>query len=266
MQLSFWQMLILAVVQGITEFLPVSSSGHLVVVSHWLAPGEDLDQFVELNVVLHLGTLGSIVVYYWRHLVRLLGEDRRILGLIAIGTAPAVAIGLPLRLFGKDLLASPSLTGAMLLVTGGLLLLASRFTARQSEEYQRLSPWQALWIGLAQACALLPGISRSGTTISTGLLTGLSPRAATAFSFLLALPAIGGAGVLEVAKMAAGRAPASSLPMSWLAIGALVSFGVGLGAIAILVRMLERNRLHWFAWWCIPLGLLVLAWQWTGGN
>lgn len=261
MQLAFWQIVVLAIVQGITEFLPISSDGHLVVVSQLLAPGQDLDQFVELNVVLHMGTLGSILVYYWRHILRLLGEDRRLIGLIVAGTVPAVVIGLPLRFFGEHILGSPLLAGLMLPVTGGLLILASRYQRSNQQDYQTLSLRQALCIGTAQATALLPGISRSGTTISAGLLLGLSPRAATTFSFLLALPAIAGAGVLETIKMLGERSESQHLPAPWLFGGAVISFGVGLAAITLLVRMLERNRLHWFAWWCIPLGISVVIWQ-----
>jgi undecaprenyl-diphosphatase len=263
MQLAFWQIVVLAVVQGITEFLPISSDGHLVVVSQLLAPGQDLDQFVELNVVLHMGTLGSILVYYWKHILRLLGEDRRLVGLIVAGTVPAVVIGLPLRFFGEHILANPLLAGLMLPVTGGLLIIASKFQRSTTQEYQALTLRQAMCIGTAQATALLPGISRSGTTISAGLLLGLSPRSAMTFSFLLALPAIAGAGVLETIKMISEPSEAEHLPATWLLAGAVISFGVGLAAITLLVRMLERNRFHWFAWWCIPLGIGVVIWQLT---
>lgn len=258
MQLELWQLIVLAVVQGITEFLPISSDGHLAVVSAFLVPGQDLDQFVEVNIVLHLGTFCSILVYYWRRIGRLLGEDRRLIGLLIIGTLPAVLIGLPLHKLGKDLLGSALLAGCMLPVTGLLLLIARHYQAN-TQDYRTTTWRQALLIGCAQATALLPGISRSGTTITSGLALGLTPASATTFSFLLALPAIAGAGVLGMIDIAQGEG--SHTPPLWLAISAVVSFLVGLCAISFLVKMLERQRLHWFAYWCIPFGIAVVVWQ-----
>ena len=258
MQLELWQLIILAIVQGITEFLPISSDGHLAIISQWLAPGQDLDQFVEVNIVLHLGTFCSILTYYWRRICRLVGEDRRLIGLLIIGTLPAVLLGLPLHKFGKEILGSALLAGCMLPITGVLLLVAHRY--RFSLQDYRATSWrQALLIGCAQATALLPGVSRSGTTITSGVALGLTPASATTFSFLLALPAIAGAGVLGIIDIAQGKG--SFTPPLWLAVGAIVSFVVGLCAISLLVRMLERQRLHWFAYWCIPFGLVVIAWQ-----
>lgn len=257
-QLELWQIVVLAIVQGITEFLPISSDGHLAVISQWLAPGQDLDQFVEVNIVLHMGTFCSILAYYWRRVWRLLGEDRRLIGLLIIGTLPAVIIGLPLHKFGKEILGSALLAGCMLPITGALLLIAHRY--RFNKQDYRDTTWrQTLLIGCAQATALLPGISRSGTTITSGVVLGMTPASATTFSFLLALPAIAGAGVLGMIDIAQGEG--SFTPPLWLLVGAVVSFVVGLGAINFLVKMLERQRLHWFAYWCIPFGIAVVIWQ-----
>lgn len=258
MSLELWQIVVLAIVQGITEFLPISSDGHLAIVSQFLTPGQDPEKFVEVNIVLHLGTFCSILVYYWRRISRLVGEDRRIVGLLIIGTLPAILIGLPLHKYGKEVLGSALLAGLMLPVTGALLLIAQRFRTN-TQDYRATSLGQAILIGAAQATALLPGISRSGTTITSGLALGLTPASATTFSFLLALPAIAGAGVLGMIEMAQGKG--SGTPPVWLAIGAVVSFLVGLAAISLLVRMLERQRLHWFAYWCIPVGIAVVVWQ-----
>jgi undecaprenyl-diphosphatase len=259
MELSLWQILVLAVVQGVTEFLPISSDGHLAVVSEFLAPGQDLDKFVEVNIVLHLGTLGSILVYYFRRIMRLLGEDRRLIGLIILGTIPAVVVGLPLHKFGKHILGDPLLAGLMLPVTGLLLIVASRFQ-NGKQDYRDITWRQALLIGCAQVFALLPGISRSGTTISSGVALGLSPKSATTFSFLLALPAIAGAGVLEMIEIA-GSEGGGQTPVPWLIAGAVTSFVVGLAAVSLLVRVVEKQRLHWFAYWVIPFGIAVVIWQ-----
>lgn len=263
MQLSLWQLIVLAIVQGVTEFLPVSSSGHLVVLAALMVGGDvdALDKLVEVNIVLHVGTLFSILVYYWRTIVRLLGADRRLIGLIILATVPAVAVGLPLKKFGEHVLSDPLLAGALLPVTGILLLLATRFQRPEKDAiaYEQLNWKTALGMGIAQAFAILPGLSRSGTTITAGLLGGLTPRAAATFSFLMALPVIAGAGLLEAVDMA--RSTTIQTPLAHLAIAAFVSFGVGLASIAALVRMLERQRLYWFAWWCIPLGIAVVVWQ-----
>lgn len=261
MHLTLWQMLILAVVQGITEFLPISSDGHLVVVSALMFNGDQevLDKFIEVNVALHIGTFFSILVYYWQRVWKLLSADRRVLGLIIVGTIPAVLLGLPLRFLWPEVLSNPLLAGVMLVVTGGLLLLTAG-RQEQTGTYQSLSLAKVFGIGVAQALAILPGLSRSGTTITSGLASGLAPRAAATFSFLLALPAIGGAGLLETVKIAR-EGTSSGTPLSYLVFGALVAFFVGLGAIAGLMKVIEKGKLYWFAWWCIPLGLCVIVWQ-----
>jgi undecaprenyl-diphosphatase len=258
--MHLWQVLVLAVVQGITEFLPISSDGHLVALSALIMPGLDPERFMGLEMALHLGTLGSILVYYRREIVGLLGQDRRLIPLLIVATIPSVIVGLALRELMPDVLHNAFLAGLMLPVTGSLLLIAARFQKPDQTDYQRISLRQAMLIGLAQPFALLPGISRSGTTITAGLLTGLSPRAATTFSFLMAIPAIAGAGGYEVLKMYL-KPSEDQLPALWLLMGAVLSFVVGLAAIQFLNRMLERNRLHWFAWWCIPLGIVVVIWQ-----
>ena len=257
-QLETWQMVVLAVVQGLTEFLPISSSGHLVIVAAWFGGGEKELDVSDVNIVLHVGTLCSILVFYWYRVWRLIGEDRRAVVLLAIGTLPAVVVGVPLKLWFEQVLESPLLAGCMLLVTGAILLAAAR-CRRGEGEYLRLGFGQALLIGGAQAVAILPGISRSGATIAMGLRLGLSPKSAATFSFLLAIPAIGGAGLLEL-KSLLGDAQHATPPLD-LAAGAVVSFIVGLASLWWLVRWLERGRFQLFAWWCIPLGLGVIVWQ-----
>lgn len=246
-------LLILAVVQGIAEFLPISSSGHLVILGDLLGDDESLD-LGDVNIVLHVGTLFSIFVFYWRRIIRLLGEDRRIIPLLAVGTLPVVAIGLPLKLWGDHLLENPFLAGCLLPVTGLILIWASRGEMGK-ENYQQLAWWKALTIGTSQAFAVLPGLSRSGTTISAGLRLGLTAESAATFSFLLAIPAIGGAGVLETAKLLNGAE--MSTPWSLLLMGMVVSFLVGLLSLSWLVRWLERGKIQYFAYWCIPVGIAV---------
>lgn len=261
MDASFWRIMVLAVIQGITEFLPISSDGHLLVAAAVLSPtgsvqGMDVSDVI---IVLHIGTLASIIVFYWRRVWRLLGEDRRTAWMLILGTLPAVIIGLPLKKFGEEsILEAPLLAGIMLPVTGLILVWAAR-RPRGTKEYQELTVRETLWIGLCQATALLPGLSRSGTTISSGLGLGLKPQAAATFSFLLAIPAVGGAVTLEILEILGGAT--IQTPASYLIVGALVSFIVGLAALWVLVRMLERGKLQWFALWCVPLGIAVIIWQ-----
>jgi undecaprenyl-diphosphatase len=259
MPLPLWQIVVLAIVQGLTEFLPISSSGHLVVLATWLSGGnvEQLE-VADVSVVLHLGTLASILVVYGARLVRLLGEDRRAIPLLIVGTLPAVVIGLGIELTCKELIESALLAGLMLPVTGLVLLWAARQPVGAGQ-YTHMSWRSALVIGLGQAAAILPGLSRSGTTISVGLQQGLAPRAAATFSFLLAVPAIAGAGVLKLGPLASDQT--AHTPWLHLLLGGFVSFLVGLVALYWLIRWLERGRLQLFAWWCIPLGIAVTLHQ-----
>jgi len=260
MELELWHILVLAVVQGIAEFLPISSSGHVVVVAELLSPGDTKGFDVsDVNIVLHVGTLLSILLFYWQRVLWLVTEDRRTIGLLIVGTIPAVAIGLPVKMFAVGILESPLLAGILLIVTGAILVWVSRHQFGEGD-YPTLSFSKALLIGSSQAAAILPGLSRSGATISAGLRLGLSPRAAATFSFLLAIPVISGAGVLEVASLVRNH-ETTSTPLGYLLLGAGVAFGVGLASLWWLVRWLERGRLQWFAWWCIPVGVIVIAWQ-----
>ena len=254
--------ILLSVVQGITEFLPISSDGHLLVAEncvegYWIHPPDAM----ELNIVLHVGTFFSILVIYGRRAIRLLTHDRRVLGLLVVGTLPAVVVGLPLDRWFEDWLENPLLAGCMLPLTGLILIWGSRRPVG-NVAYEDLSYRNALIIGLCQATALLPGISRSGTTIVAGLAVGMRRDAAATFSFLLALPAVGGACLLRLIKIAA--AGSSTTPAALLITGAAVSFVVGVFALWWLIRWLESGRLHYFAWWCIALGLGMVAWQLAG--
>lgn len=260
MEIELWHIFVLAVIQGIAEFLPISSSGHVVIVAEVLAPDGARDFDVsDVNIVLHVGTLLSILVFYWRRVARLMLEDRRTIGLLIVGTIPAVLLGVPFKLAETGLLESPLLSGVLLIVTGAILIWVSRHQFG-SGDYRELSHCKAFLVGGAQAAALMPGLSRSGATISAGLGLGLSPNAAATFSFLLAIPAIAGAGSWEIVSMIRDQ-EAISTPVGYLLLGAFVSFVVGLASLWWLVRWLERGRLQWFAAWCIPVGVIVIVWQ-----
>ncbi len=244
---------ILAIVQGIAEFLPISSSGHLVLIGRLLG---NTSESPALEIILHAGTLGSILVVYWRRILQLLTSDRWVIPLLIVGTLPAVVVGLPIKLFAEPLLKGPLLTGCMLLVTAAILL-ALRRLRRGERQYGELNVWQALTIGCFQACAILPGLSRSGSTIFGGRWVGLRGPDAVTFSFLLAIPALCGATVLAIRDLR--DQGTSSQDVAVLVLGAGISFSVGIFALRWLMRWSQKDRLDWFAWWCGPLGLVVIG-------
>ncbi len=248
---EFLRVLGLAVLQGVTEFLPVSSSGHLVLGAELLgvrSPGATLE------VLLHTGTLFSIMIYYRHRLWELTRgavqrdhEAWRYIGLLALASVPA-ALGY--LLFGKALTEAfdrIEVVGPMLLVTGVLLLL-SRMGRDRTE---RVGPASALIVGAAQALALMPGISRSGSTLTAARLRGIEPAAAAEFALLMSVPALGGATLIELLSINDYDAIA---PHN-LVLGALVSGLVGYVAIVALVRMLSRGRLWMFGIYCLAVGL-----------
>jgi undecaprenyl-diphosphatase len=264
-QFSLWQVLVLAVVQGVTEFLPVSSDGHLALVEPLLwNSAEPRPESLDLTIVLHLGTLGSILVFYRRQIVELLTNDRRVLWLIFLGTLPLVFLVLPLKLLLGDnfdvYLKSVLLSGLMLPVTG-IALIWSSYWGGGKRDYRQLGWHDTALIGLAQATAILPGLSRSGSTISAGLALGMTRRAAATYSFLLAIPALAGAGGYEALSILRHGAKLSAAPVD-LAVGAAVSCVVGLMALSVLSRVVERGRLSYFGWYCIGLGVIVVALNW----
>lgn len=252
---------VLAVVQGITEFLPISSDGHILVVNAlWeRATGRQLEDPLGVEIILHAGTLLAIVAVYWRRLLRLMTDDRHMIGRIVVGTLPAVVVGLPLHEIEalRKWVESPLLAGCLLPVSGLVLLLGGR--REGTIEYGQITYRQAFLIGLAQATAPLPGISRSGMTIMSGLALGLTRDAAATFSFVLAVPAVSGAVVLGAKNLVVGSHPMPHLPA--LLFAASVSFMVGIAALALLLRWLREGRLRPLGWWCIALGLAFTVWQ-----
>jgi undecaprenyl-diphosphatase len=259
MQFSLWQILVLALIQGIAEFLPISSDGHLVIAAPLLFGGREAPPgLLSVSIALHVGTLGSILVHYRGRIARLLGEDRRTIGLIALGTVPAVIVGLGIKVAAESLVESALLAGCMLPVTGLALLWSARQPAG-TIEYNKLTWRDSLLIGICQAAAILPGLSRSGSTIAAGLGVGLTRQSAVSYSFLLAIPALAGAGLLETISICAKGPP--PVPLSWLVIGGVASFVAGLGALWSLERVLQRGWLPCFGWYCVALGPVVIVWQ-----
>lgn len=264
--MEYLRLALLGVTQGITEFLPISSDGHLVVVDRVfarLSPGETPASDLMTTVLLHLGTLIAILVVFRKRILGLLGEDRRTIGLLIVGSIPAAAVGLLVEKYLEEYLTSPLLTGFMLPVNGLLLLWASR-RATGDLSYTRLTHVQAFLIGVAQACAVLPGISRSGTTIGSGMALGLKRDAAATFSFLLAIPVIGGAVALKLAKLIFGEP--LQVAAGPLVLGTILSFVVGVAALLLLFRLLAAGQLRYLAYWCIALGIAIATWELVGAR
>lgn len=241
-------------VQGLTEFLPISSSGHLVLIPALLGrEGPDLTTVA----MLHLGTLAAVLVYYRSDLARMARFDRagrRMITIIAIGTIPAVVLGLAFESKLDELTERPTVVAVMLILTG-IVLLATMLLRQGDRTAEELSPKDAGIIGLAQSIALIPGVSRSGMTISAGLARGMDRVEAARFAFLLGIPVIAGAGLLSVAK---AISEGSGITIATI-VGMLVAAVVGYWAISFLIRVLAKVGLAPFGIYCVAAGLLGLV-------
>lgn len=240
-------------VQGLTEFLPISSSGHLVIIPALLGrDGPDLGT----TAMLHLGTLTAVLVYYRSDVARMARFDRvgrRMVTIIVIGTIPAVVFGLLFESTLDQLTERPKVVAGMLILTG-LIMLATILLRPGAKTTEQLSPTDAGVTGLAQSFALIPGISRSGMTISAGLARGMERVEAARFAFLLGIPAIAGAGLLSIAKAVSEGAGITAATI----IGMVVAAIVGYWAISFLIRILGKVGLAPFGIYCVIAGILAV--------
>ena len=251
--------LVLGIVQGLTEFLPVSSSAHLVMGEELLGANEP---GIAFDVLVHGATLLAVFVYFRRRILQLvLDRSWEYAGKIVVGTIPAGVVGLALESVIERTFAAPALIVFTLIVTGALLL---SLKALPEERVEVVEPswWQAWWIGCAQMVAILPGISRSGSTIVAGRWLGMAPAAAAEFSFLLGVPAVAGAIVLQAGEMRAGAAAGQGLAYSVGWVAALVS---GIVAIMLVFRLLARRAFPLFGWYCWAAAIAFGAWLWLRG-
>jgi undecaprenyl-diphosphatase len=259
---------ILGTVQGLTEFLPVSSTGHLILLEKALDVNQDTFGLT-FDAALHLGTLLSILFVLRQDILRLAAAwlrrlegnaDARLAWLIILATAPAAILGLLLESAVEDAFRRPVLVASMLIAFSAVLVLAERLGSKQRSMADLRVPG-ALFIGFMQAVALVPGVSRSGSTISAGLFTGLERRQAAIFAFLLSAPVIAGAGLKKVydifSESRAGTLDAADL--RFFAVGFVLSAIWGAVAIAFLLRYLQRGSLYVFVWYRVALGLTVLG-------
>ena len=264
------QALVLGIIQGATEFLPISSSGHLVLVP-WLLGWHNVGESdLAFNTLLHLGTLVAVLGYFWADIWRILraaGEgvrrrdfmgtaDARLAWFILVGSVPAGLVGLLLEDWFEALFGSPLAAAFFLLGTAGLLFFAE-LAGRQDRALDSLRWSHALWIGCAQALAILPGISRSGATIAAALRRGVERAEAARYSFLLGVPAVLGAGGLQLLKLFQAGELSSQVDVL------LVGFGsaavVGYLAIHTLLLYVRKRPLYLFAFYCVVLSGLSLV-------
>ncbi|MDK7135380.1 undecaprenyl-diphosphate phosphatase [Corynebacterium sp. UMB4614] len=266
-EMSWLQTIVLSIVQGLTEFLPVSSSGHLRIVSElfWGA-----DAGASFTAVIQLGTELAVLVYFAKDIWRILtawfaglvdksrrNHDYQMGWMVIAGTIPIAVLGF----FGKDLIRDQLrnlwITAAMLILFSFVFILAEK-VGRRRRSFDELTMRDAVLMGLAQCLALIPGVSRSGGTISAGLFLNLDREVATRFSFLLAIPAVLASGIFSLGDVfdpAAGQAASGGQ----LAVGTLIAFLVGYAAIAWLLKFVSNHSFAWFAAWRIPVGVLVMV-------
>ncbi|MFH1889231.1 MAG: undecaprenyl-diphosphate phosphatase [Candidatus Omnitrophota bacterium] len=239
--------MILGLMQGVTEFLPVSSSGHLVIMQRFFGMSE---QAIAVSVILHLGTASALVIFFFEDILKLL-RSIRLLSYVAIVTLVTGIIGILGKDFFEVLFGSPRLVAFALIITGVLLILTRRFMEKKRDA---LNIKDALILGLAQGFAIIPGISRSGATISTLLFRGIDRQTAFRFSFLASIPAVLGAAILEAKDI--GLACCAGVEN--LIAGFIFSLLSGLLSLAILRMILVKAKLHYFGYYCIIIAVITL--------
>lgn len=272
--MSFIQAIILGIFQGVAEFLPISSSGHLAILQTLFGIKEGNLFFTEM---LHFGTLISIVIVYFSDIYMMiieffklifsiikgkkiikLSKHQKLALLIIVGSIPTAIIGLLFEDFFESLYTSILPIGIAFLVTGSLLWLAEK-KAFENKNIKGMSFFDSLIIGTFQGVAIIPGISRSGSTIVAGLFRGLNKPLATEYSFLLALPATFGAGLLGIMKVLKSNSEILiDLP---LLLGVILSTIVGVLSIKLLVKLLNKNKLHYFSYYLWIIGIITIISQ-----
>ena len=257
--MTIFDAIILGIVQGLTEFLPVSSSGHLVLSAKLLGVTSN---DITFEIVVHLATLLAVLIYFRRPIFNLvlsifrphMIEERKMILFLVIGTIPAGLIGVLFKDFFERAFDNPFMAAVFLLLTG-VILLSTRFVPSGEK---KVTGVRSLIVGCGQALAILPGVSRSGSTISAALLLGVKPEVAAEFSFLLAIPAIGGAAILQYEELLALE-PGLLAPY---AVGFVTAFVFALFAVYAVLSVIRRGRFDYFAYYCFAAGAVGLYLFW----
>ena len=259
------KLMFMAVLQGVTEFLPVSSSGHLAIAGKLF--GLEPDKVLLLGVLMHAGSFFAIVIFYFKLLLGFFKRDQlHLMLMVILGTIPAGIGGVLLKKSGlaESLFSHPLITGMAFLITAMLLRMTDKKKlipdSEQAVSVKEISWRQALIVGFVQLGALLPGISRSGSTIAAGIFCGIKREDAAAFSFLLALPAIGGATLLETISMMT-QTTSEQVSVLQIAVSVIFSFAASLGALTCVVNIVKKSKISLFSWYLFALGIAVILWQ-----
>lgn len=267
--MTYWQAFILGIVQGITEFLPISSSGHLVITPFllgWSIPERYIFPF---DVLVQMGTLVAVIIYFWKYLMRIIiavvrglidkkpfeNQDAKLGWLIILSTIPAILGGLFLKDQVEAAFQSVQITAIFLLITALLLWIAEKFST-QVKNMENISTLDAFIIGCFQVLAIFPGLSRSGSTIAGGILRKLKREEAAKFSFLMSIPVMLGAGVMSVNDLL--KMPDLSQFLPILLVGFVTSGVVGFASIHWLLKFLNKHKLSVFSLYCVGISLLTL--------
>ncbi len=259
--MTWLEAIVLGLVQGFTEFLPISSSGHLVLFQHWFGLHQDALTF---DILLHLSTLVAIILFFGKSLFKVTLKEWL---LVVVGTIPAALIGVLFKDQIEALFARDVWVGWELVVTGIIILITDRKLEQQTAEgavskkiigVHNLSWLDALLIGLGQAVAIIPGISRSGTTVATGILRGVDRESAFRFSFLLAIPALAGAGILQLKDVTS--ADLQQLALGPVIAGCIAALVSGLLSLIIFHWVIKKARLELFGWYCLAIGAAAIFW------
>jgi undecaprenyl-diphosphatase len=257
--MGFLEAIVLAIVQALTEFLPVSSSGHLVVLQYLFGLREPL---VAFDVLLHVGSLIAVLIFFRRQVIDLavaivapsrVPGGRKLIGLILLSTVCTAVIGLGFQDFVEAQFQTPAAVGLFWILTAGLLFGVGKF-AQGSKLVSEITISDAALIGLFQGVAILPGVSRAGATIVAGMMCGLHPKEAANYAFLIFIPAILGASVLKLKELSG----VGSGEMTVYVVATLVAVAISYAAIWILFKLLQRRMLQPFAWYCLGAGSVTM--------
>lgn len=267
--MDWWQALLLGLVQGLTEFLPVSSSGHLMIVRELL--GVDAEGFMDFTVTVHFATVLSTLVVFWGAIWTILkgvfkfkyNDETDYFLKLCVSMIPVAVVGFCFKdqvemLFGDSL----RTVAVCLFITAALLCLSDVLTRtlKIKNNYRNgISYWQALLVGLGQACAVAPGLSRSGTTIATGLISGVKRENMAQFSFLMVLVPIIGEQLLDILDMVTGEAvPTEGVGVVALVLGFIAAFLAGLFACRVMIALVKKAKMSWFALYCVVVAVQLL--------
>ncbi len=255
--MEIWEAILLGIIQGLTEFLPVSSSAHLELGQFFLG-FHDLKRFILFDLVCHLGTLLAIVWFFFPQIKQSLSSNTLKLRQVILATLPLFPLVLILKPI-KTMFDQPQTLGICFLITALFLYVGSRFSLKPAAAGSPRSRWgDPLTVGLFQAIAILPGISRSGSTISAARVLGWSKEEAISFSFLLAIPAILGGMALELITLfSASHTTSAPISFAAFAMGFLTSFVVGWFALKLLVLLTQYNQWRYFIWYCLIMSAVT---------